>query len=101
MAFCAEDDECNDYDVCTCDQCTDGGCSNTARVYGDLDCDGAVGIFDVFCVLNGFGGDFSQCAFCNVDIEPCEGNGVISVFDLFAVLNAFSGEDPCCGGAAP
>ena len=94
---CAEDCDCDDAEVCTYTECIAGVCSNEPRIYGDADGNGAVGIYDVFCVLNGFGGDFSQCAVCNVDIEPCDGDGTIGIFDLFAVLNAFGGVDPCCG----
>jgi len=75
-----------------------GICSNTAGTYGDVDHNDAVGIFDLFCVLNGFSGEFVECTFEDVDIEPCVGNGSVNVFDLFAVLNAFGGEDPCCSG---
>ena len=85
--------------MCTHDTCVDKVCSIVPRIYGDIDGDGAVGIFDIFCVLNGFGGDLS-CGFCNIDIEPCEGNGTVGIFDLFGVLNAFGGIDPCCGGSS-
>lgn len=104
---CIEDCDCDDENVCTLDGCGDTRCSNEPNRYGDVDGNGTVSIFDLFCVLNGFGGDFSRCAFCNVDIHgvcldpeepPCCPDGVIDIFDLFAVLNAYRGVDPCCGG---
>ena len=58
-------------------------------------------IYDLFCILNGFGGDFSVCSFAADDIEPCEGNGTINIYDLFAVLNGFGGADPCCTPPPP
>jgi hypothetical protein len=65
------------------------GCS------GDTNRDGTVNLFDVFCVLAGIGGDFSECAFADLDIAPCGGNGVLNLNDIFAVLNAIEGIDPC------
>ncbi len=98
--ICTRDDDCGDNDACTQDVCS-GACLNMPRVYGDVDANTAVNLFDLFCVLDGFGGDFSNCAFVNVDIEPCPGNGTLNIFDLFAVLDAFSGIDPCQCTVAP
>ena len=66
--------------------------------YGDLNHDGIIDVFDLFCLLNGFSGNFTECSFEVLDIEPCGGNDKIDVFDLFALLNAFSEIDPCCSG---
>jgi len=76
-----------------------GVCKNTPiPQYGDVTLDATVNIFDLFCVLSGFGGDFTTCPMADQDVEPCGGNGAINIFDLFAVLDAFSGTDPCCSG---
>lgn len=95
---CTENFGCSDCDVCTCDYCVDGECEFTPGIYGDVDCNGVLNLWDIFCVLDGFSGIFDRCQFEDVDIEPCAGNGVINLFDLYAVLDAFSGIDPCCGG---
>ena len=92
--------DCFDVSPCTCDQCDGaGGCLYVWRNYGDVSCDGAIGISDILCILDGFSGDFSVCTFQDDDLEPCPGNGAINVSDLYAVLNAFGGADPCCTGA--
>jgi len=96
---------CGDATVCTQDRCVDSMCTNTPSLYGDVDANGAIGLADVFCVLDGFAADFSQCTFaqddihgtCGVGQPPCCPNGSLGILDLFAVLNAFAGEDPCCG----
>jgi len=95
---CTDPCECYDADACTFDACRDAACANLPRDYGDIDNNGVIALMDLFCVLDGFTGDFSACTFENMDIEPCGGNGVITLADLFAVLDAFAGEDPCCGG---
>lgn len=92
---CVDHCECNDSDACTADRCVVGVCQHTGTKYGDPDHNGTISIFDVFCVLNGFGGQFTDCTFGDNDIEPCEGNDTLNIFDLFAVLNAFGGDDPC------
>lgn len=100
---CVDDWECSsDNNVCTYDHC-DVVCVHTPNRYGDLDHSGAITVFDIFCILNGFGGQFPDCSFEDCDItgasnepEDCPPNGLINVFDLFAVLNAFGGDDPCC-----
>ena len=73
-------------------------CIGIVPIYGDVNHDGMVNIFDVFCVLDALAGVFDECSFEDVDIEPCGGNGIINVFDVIAVLNAIAGVDPC-GGA--
>ncbi len=65
------------------------------EVYGDVDGNGGVGLFDVFCVLDGFAGNFSICSKPADDIHPCRGDGTIGLFDLFAVLDAFGGDSAC------
>jgi len=103
---CVEDCSCSDGgDVCARAECNGGNCENVPNDYGDIDGNGAINIFDLFCVLDGFGQDFSTCSFEQDDIQgscgggaACCPNGVINIFDLFAVLGAFGGEDPCCGG---
>ncbi len=92
---CVTDDDCGDQDACTFDECVSGGCVHTPRRYGDVDGNGTLNLFDLFSVLHGIAGDFSDSAFVNQDIEPCSGNGVINLFDLFAILNAIAGQDPC------
>jgi len=93
---CFADAECADAEFCTYDHCQDGTCANDPLIYGDVDHNTVVNIFDLFCILDGFAQDFSGCSFVDDDIEPCGGNTVINIFDLFAVLGAFEGEDPCC-----
>ena len=89
---------CNDEIPCTFDSCDAGACFNEPGSYGDVDNNGVINIFDLFCILDGFAQVFGTCSFHAVDIEPCGGNEVINIFDLFAVLAAFEAVDPCCGG---
>jgi len=102
---CVADSECDDGTVCTRDECIASACVYANNRYGDADGNGFITLFDLFCVLDGFGGDFSSCSFEQDDVQgSCGGgpnccpNGVITLGDLFAVLDAFGGEDPCCGG---
>jgi len=89
---------CNDADPCIWDGCDGNGCLHEPSVYGDVDHNGFITLADLFCVLDGFAGDFSTCSFHDDDVEPCGGNDVINILDLFAVLDAFGGDDGCCGG---
>ena len=102
---CITDDDCNDFNACTCDRCVGGACTKTSRLYGDVNCDAVINIFDIFCQLDliSTGGTSTMpgCNFSNADIDPCTGNAVISIFDIFAVLDAIAGIDPCCGRFAP
>ena len=66
-------------------------------IYGDVNHDETLNIFDVFCVLDALAGVFDECSFEDVDIEPCGGNGTVNVLDVIAVLNAIAGIDPCGG----
>jgi len=71
-------------------------CDCEFALYGDVDGNGFITLADLFCVLDGFAGDFSVCSFADDDINPCGGNGVINLLDLFAVLDAFQGDFACC-----
>ncbi len=88
---------CDDMSVCTCDEPAGEFCTHAPRAYGDVNCDGAINIFDIFCVLDVVGGDLTDCTTLDADIHPCEGNGAVNVLDAFAVLDAIAGHDPCCG----
>lgn len=95
---CAEDANCHDFDVCTFDQCVASSCEFEPNIYGDVDHNGTISLFDLFCVLDGFSDVYNipNCSAERVDIEPCAGNGTVNLADLFAVLNAFNDVDPCC-----
>lgn len=92
---CVVDDDCGDGAPCTLDDCSAGVCTNAPRRFGDIDGNGTINIFDLFCVLDAFVSRFDDCASVNVDIAPCSADGVINIFDLFAVLDGLSGVDPC------
>jgi hypothetical protein len=64
-------------------------------LFGDVNHDMNVDVFDILCVLDGFAGVFTTCALVDVDLSPCRGDGVIDVFDILAVLDAFSGVIVC------
>lgn len=101
-ATCVDQDDCDDDDVCTWDQCTGSGCTHTSNIYGDVNHDGVVDVFDILCVLDGFSGAFSTCTFPDVDLQGCPaGDGVVDVFDILAVLDAFSGVNSCGCPAGP
>ncbi len=95
---CLADTDCDDGDVCTMDTCEQGFCAHVGALYGDLDNDGVVNLFDMFCVLDGMAGTEPRCPIERLDLHPCEGDDVINLFDLFAVLGASRGVDPCCSG---
>lgn len=95
---CLTDEHCEDGTICTWDRCIDQVCSFVPNQYGNVDHNEVVNLFDILCILEGIGGEFTRCSFEDDDIEPCAGNGVLNVFDVFAVLGVFEGEDPCCGG---
>ncbi len=96
-ADCVVDADCNDLDICTADVCNSPTCGSVPNIYGDVDFNNTVNLFDLFCVLDGFSGAFTgNCTFERLDIEPCTGNGSLNLFDLFAILDSFSGIDPCC-----
>jgi hypothetical protein len=96
-ACCAAGDaECNDCDVCTRGQCGAGACTYTQNIFGDVNHDGLVDIFDILCVLDGFAGVFTTCTMLDVELVPCpDGDGLIDVFDILAVLDAFTGVNVC------
>jgi len=93
---CGQLPNCDDGDICTFDLCVADVCTHTPNIYGDVNHNNTVNLFDLFCVLDGFAGTFTECSAADVDVEPCVGNLTINLFDLFAVLDAFSGIDPCC-----
>ncbi len=98
VVSCPPVSNCDDSDICTFDQCVGSTCAHQVNIYGDVDFNNAVNLFDLFCVLDGFNGVFAgNCTFQRMDIEPCNGNNSLNLFDLFAILDAFSGTDPCCG----
>jgi len=73
-------------------------------MWGDANNDNGVGVLDVFCILDGYAADFTDCSFRQDDIHPCVPNGIINIFDVFSVLDGFSGTPypcaaPCSGGA--
>ncbi len=94
---CTVNSDCSDSNVCTKDLCIANECSNPPNMYGDVNHNDVINLFDLFCVLDGFSGVFNDCSFEDVDIEPCAGNSTLNLFDLFAVLDSFSGVDACCG----
>jgi len=95
---CADDCECWETvtDPCTHGVCQAGTCAVVPNLYGDVDRNTVINVFDLFCVLDGFQSVFDACRFEDDDVHPCGGNGFINIFDLFAVLDAFEGADPCC-----
>ncbi len=94
----ADDVDCNDQNICTFDKCDIAVCAYEVNGYGDVDHNGTVNLFDLFCILNCFADEFEgNCTFLRCDIDPCAGNGTINLQDLFAVLNAINDIDPCCG----
>lgn len=105
--FCTANERCDfgqcvGYDspcienVCTYWSCSEElGCEYFENLYGDVDRNGVVNLFDICCITKYMNGIF-DCSFEDCDIEPCGGNGVINVFDVFAVLDVIAGTDPCC-----
>ncbi len=93
---CLSHSGCDDGNPCTADLCTDCVCSADDVIYGDVDNNGTINLFDLFCVIDAFAKDYEICTLEQADIEPCNGNGTINLQDLFAVLDAFSDLDPCC-----
>ena len=102
LVMCSKNADCDDLDVCTYDECVDGVCTNTPRLYGDINNSGTPNVFDIFCILDLVAGDpvDPECDEVNADIAAVQGecgaNGVLNVFDMFAVLDAIAGVDPCC-----
>jgi hypothetical protein len=100
---CTDATECNDGNICTVDSCNPetGTCENPLRIYGDINGDGVLSLFDIFCMLDLIGGvpETGTCTKANADIEPCpDGNGVVSLLDVFSVLDVIGGtlDDPDC-----
>ncbi len=90
--------DCDDDNVCTLDICEAPNCVFTPRIDGDVDGNGTISLFDLFCVLNIFSDEFeAPCSPSNADLDPCpNGNGTINLLDLFVVLDSFNGEVDCC-----
>ena len=89
--------DCDDQSFCTVDdRCTNGSCTGTDTLYGDVNRDAIVDLLDILCVLDGFEGRFQNCSELDVDIAECAPSGVIDLTDILAVLDAFEGLDPCC-----
>jgi hypothetical protein len=95
---CVDNIDCGDDNPCTYAQCVAGWCDIRSNVYGDADLNGVPNVFDIFCILDGIAGDFTNCTFEDGDIHPCEPDAVLNIFDVLAALGAIAGEDPCCGG---
>lgn len=88
---------CGAEDPCSTAGCQSGVCVSTPKIYGDVNSDGTVDIFDILCTLDGFAGVFTECAMNDLDVVPCESpDGVIDIFDILGVLDAFSGSSGCC-----
>ncbi len=103
-ADCFVDTDCDDNTICTYDRCSTGLCVFTAVLYGDVNHNGDVDIFDITCILDGFSiGSFAICSLEDLDIEPCpNGDGDVDVLDVTNVLDAFAGFDACgCGLPQP
>ncbi|NOT01357.1 MAG: hypothetical protein HOP29_12095 [Phycisphaerales bacterium] len=100
---CLVNDDCDDSDTCTQDACTAGSCANLSRLFGDVNNDGTVDIFDILCVLDGFAGVFNPpCTLTNLDLSGCPGgDGVIDIFDILGVLDGFAGVNVCGCPAGP
>jgi hypothetical protein len=97
---CLDNQDCDDLDICTFDECTVDGCTTAPNAYGDVDFNGFVNLFDIFCILDGVAGAYSgNCTESRLDIAPCSGNGVVNLLDVFAALDALVGLDPCCTGS--
>ncbi len=103
-AFCTDNSGCDDDNACTLDTCdqVSGTCEFSPRAYGDVDGNGALNLFDIFCILDLLGGVPPGAATCtpgNADVAPCAGNDTLNLLDVFGVLDAVSGTDPCsCPG---
>ncbi|NOT01721.1 MAG: hypothetical protein HOP29_13950 [Phycisphaerales bacterium] len=94
---------CDDQDECTDDYCdVETGCYTSPVVWGDVNHSGVTDIFDVLCMLDGFAGDFSTCAFEDLDLCGCPGgDGGIDIFDILSVLDGFAGVVGTCTGTVP
>jgi hypothetical protein len=96
LLLCAADVDCDDDDVCTCDQCVGGTCLHANVEYGNVNCSGpsAPDLDDILCALDGFS-VFAACP--NADIAGCLGNDVVDLNDIIAVLDGYVGLENFCG----
>jgi hypothetical protein len=72
-------------------------------IWGDTDNTGVADVDDLICVLDAFGGFFTQtCTPQSADLMPCTPDGLVDIEDLIGVIDAVSGYPyPCgspCGG---
>lgn len=79
--------------------------SATTHVWGNVNNTDGIDIFDILCVLDGFGGSFAECSLSHDDLLGVPGDEytpdhAIDLLDVMAVLDAYSGlpygdADPC------
>ncbi|NOT02109.1 MAG: hypothetical protein HOP29_15965 [Phycisphaerales bacterium] len=94
---CVTDNHCDDGTACTSDECVGGDCTYAFALFGDVNTDGAVDMYDILCVLDGFAGVFTTCSQPSVDLAPCPtGDELIDIFDVLAVMDGFRGSGGCC-----
>lgn len=96
---CFDETECTGADfICNLPACVDGNCELEPNVYGDVNHDGVVDVFDILCVLDAFSGNFVSCDQASTNLQPCppDPTPVWDVFDILAVLDGFTGNDLCC-----
>lgn len=95
---CANDTQCHDSDVCTCDTCVAGSCDYSPIEYGNTNCAGPAhqaNLDDILFVLVDFSDGVSATHPSN-DLAPaCTGNMQINLDDILQVIAAFAGVDPC------
>ena len=99
MMSCVGDMDCEDEDVCTWDRCVEGFCEFVPNLYGDVDHNDLLNVFDVLRMLECMMGECPPEQFEAADIDPCEPNGLVNVLDVFAMIDHIGGVDPCCGAS--
>jgi len=68
-----------------------GSGAATTWVWGNANNADDVNVFDIVCVLDGFGGIFTQCTLQGDDLKSGEPDRTIDLDDILAVLDAFGG----------